>query len=204
MSRLALLAFVLASLAGGATPARPDREPPSVSQPVNADGLFLNLDGSMPQTPAAVLRWALWERMTGQRRNSPRRAPVPQVEPDLALLARPPAPGEPARLTWLGHASWLVQLDGVSLLVDPALKPILFGGIDRNAGPGLTIEQLPPIDAQLVTHSHYDHLDLPTLTAVKAPVIAGLGLERLFRAEKLFCTELGWWGAARHRVRSPP
>jgi len=53
------------------------------------------------------------------------------------------------------------------------------------------------IDASLVSHSHYDHLDLPTLTAVGAPVIAGRGLDRLFRGEGLFCTELGWWQTAR-------
>ncbi len=119
------------------------------------------------------------------------------LEPDLARLATPPAPGGPARLTWLGHASWLVQLDGVSLLVDPALQPTLFGGKGRNAGPGLRPAQLPRIDAQLVTHSHYDHLDLPTLTAVGAPAVAGLGLGRLLRRSGLSSTELAWWQAVR-------
>ncbi len=61
----------------------------------------------------------------------------------------------------------------------------------RNAGPGLTVAQLPPIDAALVTHNHYDHLDLPTLNAVKAPVVAGIGTRASLRG--LPCTELGWW-----------
>jgi len=69
--------------------------------------------------------------------------------------------------------------------------------VARNVEPGLPIEALPRIDAQLVTHSHYDHLDLGTLTAVGAPVIAGLRLEPLFRREGLFCTELRWWQTAR-------
>ncbi|MBK9519246.1 MAG: MBL fold metallo-hydrolase [Anaeromyxobacter sp.] len=160
-------------------------------------GRFVNLDGSSPKGPGAVFKWMVVDKLAGRRRVAPDRAPVASVAPDRALLASPPGPGEPARLTWLGHASWLVQLDGVSLLIDPALGPTLFGGIDRNVAPGLTVEALPRIDAQLVSHSHYDHLDLPTLTAVKAPVIAGQRLERFFRKNGLFCTELGWWQSTR-------
>jgi L-ascorbate metabolism protein UlaG (beta-lactamase superfamily) len=162
-------------------------------QPRDAAGRFTNADGVPPVGLGRVLRWQVWDRITGKRRIAPDRAPVPTTAPDLALLRTPPAPGEPARVTWLGHASFLVQLDGVSLLVDPALKPALFGGISRNVPPGVRIEDLPPIDAVLVTHSHYDHLDLATLEEVKAPVIAGLGLERWFRERGLSATELGWW-----------
>ena len=168
-------------------------------QPRDGSGRFVNLDGSTPQGFGAILKWGIWDRMNGQRRESPDRAPVPAVPADRALLARPPAPGEPARVTWLGHASFLVQLDGVSLLVDPALKPSIFGGIDRNVPPGLTVEALPPIDSVLVTHGHYDHLDMPTVEAVGAPVVAGLGLEGTFRARGLFATELGWWSTTRVR-----
>jgi L-ascorbate metabolism protein UlaG (beta-lactamase superfamily) len=162
-------------------------------QPRDAEGRFTNLDGSEPSGLGAVLRWSVWDRITGKRRITPDRAPVPTVAPDLALLARPPAPGEPARVTWLGHASFLVQLDGVSLLLDPALMPSLFGGFPRNVPPGVSPEQLPPIDAVLVSHSHYDHLDLPTVEKVGAPVVGGLGLEGFFRDRGMFATELGWW-----------
>jgi L-ascorbate metabolism protein UlaG (beta-lactamase superfamily) len=189
---LAGLALTAAAATAATSPAGP-----APSQPVDEHGRFVNLDGSKPPGLAAVLKWAVLDRLAGRRRRSPPRAPVARLVPDLARLATPPAPGEPARLTWLGHASWLVQLDGVSLLIDPALRPTLFGGLERNVEPGLPIEALPRIDAQLVTHSHYDHLDLPTLTAVGAPVIAGLRLERLFRRAGLFCTELGWWQVAR-------
>ena len=175
------------------TPAMGDS---TFAQPRDASGRFLNLDGTGPPELGAVLRWAVWDRIAGRRRRSPDRAPVPRVEPDLARLARPPGPGEPARVTWLGHASFLVQLEGVSLLVDPALLPSIAGGIERNVPPGVPIDGLPPIDAVLVTHGHYDHLDLPTLERVNAPVIAGLGLGRLFRERKLRAAELGWWGSA--------
>ncbi|WP_242343130.1 MBL fold metallo-hydrolase [Anaeromyxobacter terrae] len=162
-------------------------------QPHDRDGRFVNLDGSHPAGLATVLRWAVWDRLTGRRRRAPDRAAVPTVVADVASLSRPPAEGEPARLTWLGHASFLVQVDGVSLLVDPVLQPAIFGGIARNVPPGVPLDGLPPIDAQLVTHNHYDHLDLPTLRAVGAPVVAGLGLARWFGARGLAATELGWW-----------
>jgi len=157
------------------------------------DGRFVNPDGVPPAGFGAVMRWAVWDRVTGKRRQSPDRAPVPFVQADAARLATPPARGEPARVTWLGHASFLVQLDGVSLLLDPALRDEIFGGIDRNVPPGLTFEQLPRIDAALVSHSHYDHLDLGTLERVKAPVVAGLGLKEFFEDEGLPATELAWW-----------
>jgi len=167
------------------------------TQPKDDEGRFTNLDGSTPKGLRTVLRWAVWDRVTGKRRVAPDRAPIPTVAPDLAKLRTPPAPGEPARITWLGHATFLVQLDGVSLLTDPALMPSLFGGIERNVPPGVAIEDLPKIDAVLVSHAHYDHLDFPTIEKVGAPVVAGLGLERFFRDRKVFATELSWWSSTR-------
>ena len=165
-------------------------------QPRDAEGRFVNLDGSGPAGLGAVLRWSVLDRLAGRRRSSPDRAPVPVVAPDLARLALPPALGEGARITWLGHASFLLQLDGVSLLVDPVLgdKVVTIG---RNVPPGLTVEQLPHVDAALVSHAHYDHLDLPTLQRVGAVVYAGLGHRKLLEKAGLACAELGWWQSAR-------
>jgi len=157
----------------------------------------VNLDGTGPPTWRSVFRWAVVDRVAGRRRASPARARVPWVEADRALLRAPPAPGAPGRLTWLGHASFLVQIDGVSLLVDPVLLEGIFGGIRRNVAPGLLREELPPIDAALVTHGHYDHLDLPTLERVGAPVVAGLGTRRAVRRAGLAVQELGWWEETR-------
>ncbi len=154
---------------------------------------FRNLDGTAPVPFTDVLRWAVVDRIRGRRRVSPAGADVPRIAPDLAVLATPPAAGEGARLTWLGHASWLVQLDGVSLLVDPVLGDRIPGFIRRNVPPGVPVEQLPKIDASLVSHNHYDHLDVPTLTAVGAPVIAGDGTARNLRRTALRCSELAWW-----------
>jgi len=164
-------------------------------QPRGRDGRFLNLDGSRPASLGTVLRWAVWDKLRGRRRVSPDHAPVPTVRPDLARLAVPPPAGAPPRITWLGHASFLVQLDGVSLVVDPVLRPEGIVGVRRNVPPPLGVAELPRIDAALVTHGHYDHLDVPTLTAIGVPVVAGLGWERFFRARGLAATELGWWSS---------
>jgi L-ascorbate metabolism protein UlaG (beta-lactamase superfamily) len=169
------------------------------AQPRDSSGRFTNLDGSRPHGLAELLRWAVWDKVAGKRRVSPDRARIPTVTPDLALLANPPGRGEPARVTWLGHATFLVQLDGVSLLTDPALMPSIVGGVSRNVPPGVALDELPEIDAALVTHSHYDHLDLPTLRRLGAPVVAGLGLARFFRPRGVSATELGWWSTAQVR-----
>jgi L-ascorbate metabolism protein UlaG (beta-lactamase superfamily) len=165
-------------------------------QPRDGQGRFVNLDGSGPKSLASVLKWSVLDRLTGQRRSSPDRAPIPSVEPDLAHLAAPPRPGEGARITWIGHASFLLQLDGLSLVTDLILSDKVAHLIPRNAPPGIPLEQLPHVDAALVSHSHHDHLDLATLTVVGAPVYAGLGLGRTVRREGLRCVELGWWQSA--------
>jgi L-ascorbate metabolism protein UlaG (beta-lactamase superfamily) len=195
-SLAAVALLTVTALLATSAPTTMSSVPPE--QPRDRNGRFTNQDGSIPVSLGTVLRWAVWDRVTGKRRVSPERAPVPHVKADAARLARPPGPGAPARITWLGHAGFLVQLDGVSLLVDPALQPDgIFGGIGRNVPPGLLVGELPPIDAVLVSHSHYDHLDLPTLKQVRAPIVAGLGLERYFRDRGLLATELGWWRTAR-------
>jgi L-ascorbate metabolism protein UlaG (beta-lactamase superfamily) len=157
---------------------------------------FRNADGSGPHPLSNVLRWALFDRLRGKRRRSPARAEVPRVAPDLDRLRTPPARGEGARLTWLGHASWLVQLDGVSLLIDPVLFDAAAGGfLKRNVPAGVSVDQLPPIDASLVTHNHFDHLDLRTLQAVGARAIVGTGMSANLKG--VAASELGWWDVER-------
>ena len=151
---------------------------------------FANLDGTGPHPGSAVFRWAILDRLARRRRRSPARAAVPAVAPDLEVLAKAPAPGEPGRITWLGHASWLVQLDGASLLIDPVFGSRISYLIPRNVPAPLRPDQLPRIDATLITHGHYDHYDRPSVLAARAKVIAGTGLGKGLR---LPVRELGWW-----------
>jgi L-ascorbate metabolism protein UlaG (beta-lactamase superfamily) len=161
----------------------------------DAGGRFVNLDGSGPHPFGAVFKWAVADKLAGRRRKSPARAAVPAVPADAQALQVPPAPGQGARLTWLGHASWLVQLGGQSLLIDPVLGDAITVVIRRNGEPPLRAEALPPIAAQLVSHNHYDHMDAPSLRAVGAPVIVGLENARLI-GHGLPAAELGWWDSA--------
>ncbi|HSA79671.1 MAG TPA: MBL fold metallo-hydrolase [Geminicoccaceae bacterium] len=106
------------------------------------------------------------------------------------------------RLTWLGHASFLLRLDGRTILTDPYLSahasPLPPLGPKRFAPPGLPAQRLPRIDLLLLSHNHYDHLDLPTVEALagkdRVEVVVPLGLSRYFRERGyLKVHELDWY-----------
>lgn len=157
---------------------------------------YVNLDGSEPHAFSQVLKWGVVDRLLGKRRRDGDGTPAPRVAVDPTQLRQPPSVGEPARITWIGHASWLIQLDGVSLLIDPIFSETLGPGTRRFVAPGIGPTELPSIDAQLITHNHRDHLDLPSVKAVASPVVAGLGLAPLFAKHGLECRELDWWQEA--------
>ena len=108
-------------------------------------------------------------------------------------------------LTWIGHASFLIQLDGINILTDPHLteraSPIVFAGPSRTTPPGLAIEDLPEIDVIVISHNHYDHLDYQTILKItrkqinRQPlVLVPLKLKKLlksFGARNV--KELDWW-----------
>lgn len=112
-----------------------------------------------------VLRW-MWQRA---RRRLPRppHAPIRGVAPDLDYLHTNRS--EPA-FTWIGHASALLQMGGANLLFDPVFSrtasPFRYIGPRRHQPPGLTLAQLPPVQAVLLTHNHFDHLDRPSVRAL--------------------------------------
>src|SRR5262249_51460300 len=111
-------------------------------------------------------------------------APSPYVD-------RPPARVEGAswRISYVGHASWLIQTGGLNVLLDPVwsprVSPFRRFGPRRVNDPGIAFADLPPIDAVLVSHAHYDHLDLLTLSRVAhahcARVITPLGNDTIMR-----------------------
>lgn len=107
-----------------------------------------------------ILRW----RRTSQPARWPASVPI--------TPAVPPERSDPARITMVGHASVLIQLAGLNILTDPVwserASPVRFAGPRRVTAPGIALNDLPPIDAVLISHNHYDHLDLDTLARIEA------------------------------------
>ncbi|XP_054910577.1 N-acyl-phosphatidylethanolamine-hydrolyzing phospholipase D isoform X3 [Poeciliopsis prolifica] len=108
------------------------------------------------------------------------------------------------RVTWLGHATVLVEMEGVNILTDPIFSQrasfLQFVGPKRYRGPPCTVEQLPRIDAVLISHSHYDHLDAGSVASLNARFggelrwFVPLGL--MDWLAKMGCEnvmELDWW-----------
>jgi L-ascorbate metabolism protein UlaG (beta-lactamase superfamily) len=107
--------------------------------------------------------------------------------------------GERMVATWVGHATWLVQTNGLNILTDPiwsfASGP--FGiGPQRIAEPGIRFEDLPKIDLVVVSHNHYDHMDLPTLKRLwdrdKPFIVTGLGNDKLINDTGAVAYGLDW------------
>jgi L-ascorbate metabolism protein UlaG (beta-lactamase superfamily) len=154
---------------------------------------FANLAGNA--YPASLLRALRWKLglFEGRRASSPRTGvPVPAVPNDGRDLRGAPQEA----LTWIGHATFLVQLGGASALIDPVMSPRIAGVIPRNVAPGLDWPALPKIDLVLVTHNHMDHMDAPTLRKLGSdPVfVVPRGLGCWFRrAGKPRVLEMDWW-----------
>ena len=91
---------------------------------------------------------------------------VPRVTPDLQRLQVPTSP----QVTWLGHSCFLIQYAGFNILTDPVFSqrasPISFAGPLRYTQPPLDLSELPTIHAVVISHNHYDHLDLDTIETI--------------------------------------
>jgi L-ascorbate metabolism protein UlaG (beta-lactamase superfamily) len=126
---------------------------------------FFDPDGVPPKSLSQVLRWQFG---SGRDRSSwPEWAPSPHAD------TPPPSVGENnVRLSFVGHASWLIQTAGLNILVDPVwsmrASPFTFAGPKRHNDPGIAFDALPKIDIVLVSHGHYDHLDVATLSKLSA------------------------------------
>src|SRR4029453_16406723 len=126
------------------------------------DGMrFLDPDGSPPKSLADVLRWQFGPGR--QRHVGPEGAPSPHADTPPARVW-----GDKARLSYVGHASWLIQTSGLNILIDPVwsgrASPVSWAGPKRCNDLGIAFEALPAIDIVLVSHGHYDHLDVATLS----------------------------------------
>lgn len=140
-----------------------------------------------------VLRW----KLSGKRAVSwPRYVEVPAAEqpPERVTTS--------TRITFVNHATVLIQMGGLNILTDPVWSPSVGPtsvlGQRRHKPAGISFAALPPIDLVLISHNHYDHLDLPTLQMLQrrdAPLIlCGLGTARLLREHGVpRGRDLDWW-----------
>ena len=131
--------------------------------------------------------------------------PVPVVVDGGKRLRSPPASG--LRVTWFGHSSVLVEIDGVTVLIDPLwserASPVSWVGPKRWYPAPVALRELPRIDVVLISHDHYDHLDRPTIAAMTnwdatfvVPLGVGAYLER-WGIPAARIVELDWWQSAR-------
>ena len=132
--------------------------------PEHFDGTrFYNPDAPQPPGLLEFLRWKLTSR--------PERSPgfVADVEPSIPPRS---VEGSGLRATLVNHSTVLLQQRGSNILTDPIwserASPVSWIGPRRRRKPGVSWENLPPIDAVLISHNHYDHLDLPTLRRLAA------------------------------------
>ena len=143
---------------------------------------FFDPFSAPPKSRRDLLRWRFERRAT--RAKWPAWAPSPYAD-------RPPArvPGAAWRICYVGHASFLIQTASRNILLDPVwsrrASPFRFVGPKRVNDPGIGFADLPPIDVVLVSHGHYDHLDLTTLSrlaaAHRARVVTPLGNDAIMQ-----------------------
>ncbi len=181
---LALLSLLLTQLAGCAQPL-----------------LYANSDGVRLDKPLTeVLRW-YWTR---DRSQADREVRLPLRQEPRAT--QPAQPGE-LSATWVGHATVLLRLDGVTLITDPQFSrrasPFSFAGPERRTPLPFEIGALPHIDLVLISHNHYDHLDEASILALQAqrggpPIfVVPQGLDAWFHDLGIRdnLRVLGWWAS---------
>ena len=180
---------VLAVLAGLALGACTPQPPPDGAPGHHtADGFRNPEDG--PTRDATVFdRIGFYLRRIGESISGPETTTWDHVIDPVTARRGFDALNNADRLTWLGQASFLLHLDGVTVLTDPFLSqwacPLPPFGPSRWAGPGMAVESLPPVDVVVVSHDHYDHLSAETVEALtgkeRIEVVVPLGLASFFR-----------------------
>ncbi len=207
-----LLAALLAGCAG------PPASTPGPDKPHHTAEGFRNLSGVTVNKPLGdLVRWN-WEAWRAGLPRPPQ-APTPVVAPELARLkayasamrhvgtaSAAPLPS----VTWIGHATALVQSGGLNVLTDPIFSerasPVQFLGPRRAQPPGIALDDLPAIDAVVISHNHYDHLDRASVMRLDARsggrtlFLVPLGNKAWMAQQGIRnVVELDWWQTHVHR-----
>ncbi|MER8004469.1 MBL fold metallo-hydrolase [Streptomyces sp. NPDC094149] len=160
------------------------------------DGVFQNPGGPTGRPSISMVDFA---KVYFDKDERPRRGPrgtIPVHPTTLADIAKPPATG--LRLTWMGHSSVLAEIDGHRVLFDPVwgqrCSPFPFLGPKRVHPVPLPLAALGPVDVVVISHDHYDHLDLPTIKALA-------DTDTLFAVPLGVGAHLEHWGVSADRLR---
>jgi L-ascorbate metabolism protein UlaG (beta-lactamase superfamily) len=132
----------------------------------------------------------------GDKQPWPKSVPVTPTKPPARVI------GGAMRVTWIGHATVLVQTQGMNILTDPVwserASPVSFAGPKRVREPGVRLEDLPKIDLVLLSHNHYDHFDVPTLRKLWARdrprIVTSLGNDTILAARGVPAIARDWGG----------
>lgn len=183
--------------AGAASLAKARSHNPYYSGPVSDhfDGLnFYNPGGHPPKGFVDLIKWQLG----GGRKKWPRNYPSPYSDTPPSRVG-----SNTIRVSYVGHASVLIQTGQLNILTDPVwsdrASPVKWAGPKRVNPPGIALEKLPPIDIVLLSHNHYDHLDIDTLVKLKAAhkplIVTPLGNDVILKNhDPSFDVQVGDWG----------
>ncbi|KND44630.1 MULTISPECIES: MBL fold metallo-hydrolase [Streptomyces] len=162
-----------------------------------ANGVFVNPEGAQvrPSGGAAAEMAKSWFRKDERVRRAPAGL-IPVHATTLADLARPPASG--LRITWMGHSSVLAEIDGHRVLFDPVwgerCSPFAFAGPRRLHPVPVPLAALGPVDVVVISHDHYDHLDMPSIKELA-------GTDTVFAVPLGVGAHLEHWGVSADRIR---
>jgi L-ascorbate metabolism protein UlaG (beta-lactamase superfamily) len=144
----------------------------------------------------------LWQYMTSKAERVPKNKPGP-FHTDVSVYKTPPASG--LRITWMGHSSLLIEIDGKRILTDPVWNRasfVSFAGPERFFAAPLALQNMPPLDAIIISHDHYDHFDEKTikiLAQTNTPFYCSVGVGPYLQkwgVAKQLITEMDWSDSA--------
>lgn len=164
LAALGLICMLGLTMQVKSEPNPPIDQPDIAPAKQDSKGRYININENLPGVSIKVRAPFFARRVATsfiRKDGAPKR-----IVNDGALLRLPTAPSEPTA-TWVGHATFLVQMENLTFLTDPIWSnkpsPVPFAGPNRYVKPGIALKDLPPIDFVVISHNHYDHLDIPTL-----------------------------------------
>jgi N-acyl-phosphatidylethanolamine-hydrolysing phospholipase D len=175
------------------------------------DGFQNNYTEATDKSRGDFLSWQ-WQRLRSGLPKPPAQ-PTPVVAPDLKFVSANNGAGQQPAITWIGHATALVQMGGLNLLTDPHFSerasPVQFAGPKRYQPPGIALKDLPRIDLVLLSHNHYDHLDTASVKTLNAQAggpplfLVPLGVKKWMAAQGITnVQQMDWWDSRSMKTQS--